>query len=119
MQQAPRLSDDSNGRLMTGENDISKETVFELPVNGTLDLHLFDPREVKDLIPAYLEECRRLGIVDLRLIHGKGKGILARTVHSILKKHPEVESFRLGESWGVTVVHLQKTESDAIRSDFS
>ena len=83
----------------------------ELPINGTLDLHAFKPEDVKELIPDYLEACRIRGILRVRIIHGKGTGTLRRTVHSILGKMKEVESFKTaGEDaggWGATIVILK------------
>jgi DNA-nicking Smr family endonuclease len=83
----------------------------ELPIDGTLDLHAFLPREIKDLLPEYLGACRKRGILDVRLIHGKGRGALRETVHSVLRRLPGVASFRLegGEAggWGVTLVRLR------------
>ena len=57
----------------------------ELPIDGELDLHLFHPRDVKALVPDYLDECKQRGISDVRIIHGKGTGALRETVHAILK----------------------------------
>lgn len=85
---------------------------IQLPIDGVLDLHTFQPREVKDLVLDYLAECQKKGIYQVRIIHGKGIGNLRRTVHSILKKHPEVISFELDYpqlgGWGATIVHLRK-----------
>ncbi|HWR68032.1 MAG TPA: Smr/MutS family protein, partial [Desulfomonilia bacterium] len=61
-----------------------QEEYHELVVDGTLDLHMFSPRDIKDLVPDYLEECREKGILSVRIIHGKGTGTLRRTVHAIL-----------------------------------
>jgi DNA-nicking Smr family endonuclease len=83
---------------------------FDFPIDGVLDLHTFLPREVKDLLPAYLHECRKKGILEVRIIHGKGTGMLRETVHAILKRMPDVVSFRCADEtaggWGATLVEL-------------
>ncbi len=85
---------------------------IEQPINGSLDLHTFQPSDVKDLVPEYLTACRERGILRVRIIHGKGTGTLKRTVQSILEKLPYVESFRTAEEdgggWGATIVELRK-----------
>jgi len=81
----------------------------ELPIDGTLDLHTFHPRDVKSLVPEYLRACQEKGILDVRIIHGKGTGTLRRTVHATLERLPEVASFKLAGdrgSWGATLVRL-------------
>lgn len=84
---------------------------IEIPIDGTLDLHTFRPAEVKDLVPDYLEECRERGILEVRIIHGKGTGALRRTVHAVLERCPDVLSFKLGDqtsgAWGATLVTLK------------
>ena len=82
----------------------------ELPIDGTLDLHAFDPSEAKDLVTHYLGECRARGILEVRIIHGKGTGAMRETVHALLAALPSVRSYRLaGEDaggWGATLVVL-------------
>ena len=84
----------------------------EMPIDGVLDLHTFKPKEIKDLVPDYLEACKERGIFQVRIIHGKGIGNLRRTVHSILEKSPLVDSFTLDHpqygGWGATIVYLKR-----------
>jgi DNA-nicking Smr family endonuclease len=81
-----------------------------IAIDGELDLHTFSPKDLKTLIPDYLEECRKKGIRKVRIIHGKGTGNLRRSVHSLLEGNPIVRHFRLAGndngSWGATIVIL-------------
>ena len=83
-----------------------------LPITGELDLHTFRPRDLGELIPAYLDECAARGIHEVRIVHGKGTGTLRTTVHALLARMPNVASFRLGDettgSWGATLVSLRR-----------
>ena len=85
---------------------------IELPIDGVLDLHTFKPSDLKELIPEYLAACHAKGIFQVRIIHGKGTGILRARVHSILLKHPLVEVFSLDHpeygGWGATIVKLRR-----------
>lgn len=97
-----------------GDEDFADEDgpePAELPIDGILDLHAFHPRDVKSLVTEYLSACRERGILEVRIIHGKGTGALRETVHALLARIPEVASYRLaGEdrgSWGATLVTLR------------
>ena len=80
------------------------------PVSDVLNLHTFAPRDVPDLVPEYLDECARRGLRHVRIIHGKGRGVLRRVVHAALSRHPRVVDFHLAGDraggWGATVVEL-------------
>jgi dsDNA-specific endonuclease/ATPase MutS2 len=88
----------------------SMDDVVQMPIDGVLDLHTFSPRDLKYLVPDYIEECRERDILELRIIHGKGVGALRRSVHAILDRLPQVADYRLGShgsgSWGATLVTL-------------
>lgn len=88
--------------------------LIEQPIDGVLDLHTFQPGDVRDLVPEYLTACRERGILHVRIIHGKGTGTLRRMVESILGKLPYVKSFRTagegGGGWGATLVELKEKE---------
>lgn len=88
--------------------------VAKCRIDGVLDLHTFQPGEIKRLIPEYIRCCRAKKIYELRIIHGKGKGVLRRLVHALLDKEPSVRSYRLagedGGSWGATLVDLLPCE---------
>jgi DNA-nicking Smr family endonuclease len=85
-----------------------------LEIDGTLDLHQFSPRDVKTLVPDYLRECLQKEIYEVRIIHGKGKGVLRRSVHAILSRLDYVADFRLDDkmigNWGATVVRLTRPQ---------
>ena len=82
-----------------------------MPMDGVLDLHTFRPRDVGALVPDWLAACQERGLLELRIIHGKGIGNLQRSVHAILARHPEVVRFSLASAQfggtGATIVHLR------------
>lgn len=84
---------------------------IRVPIDGVLDLHAFSPREVKVVLLEYLRECLRLGLVEVRVVHGRGIGELRRTVHHLLARHPAVLSLAPASpaygGEGATVVRLR------------
>jgi len=77
----------------------------ELPIDGILDLHPFAPGDAASVVKEYIRACLERGILDIRIIHGKGKGVLRRTVHGVLEKHPGVKEYGLSadaSGWGAT-----------------
>ncbi len=83
--------------------------VIHIPIDGVLDLHTFDPKEAASLVNEYLRACIEEEVYEVRIIHGKGRGVLRRTVHAVLEKHPAVFEFKLDtgpSSWGATIVRM-------------
>jgi dsDNA-specific endonuclease/ATPase MutS2 len=89
---------------------------IQLPIKDVLDLHTFQPREVLNLLDDYFSECLTIGITSVRIIHGKGSGILKKKVHSFLKKCPMVVSFKDAPpesgGWGATIVKLKRASAN-------
>lgn len=96
-------------RLIEMESD-DYQTEVTLVIDGVLDLHPFSPKDLKTLVPDYIDECILLNIFELRIIHGKGVGNIRRSVHALLERNPHVIDFTLAENsqggWGATVVRL-------------
>lgn len=90
---------------------------WQLPIDGVLDLHTFQPREVKALVTDYLAACLAREIFRVRIIHGKGTGQLRQTVHHLLQRHPDVAAYHLANAhwggWGATIVHLKRRAAQA------
>ena len=93
---------------MTEEND----RPVEYPIDGSLDLHQFSPKETRAVVEEYIRVCLEKGILRLRIVHGKGIGVQREIVRSLLAKHPHVSGFRheggSGGGWGATVVDLKR-----------
>jgi DNA-nicking Smr family endonuclease len=94
------------------DDDWNPEEPTIIPIDGVLDLHTFSPREVRDLLDDYLTACLDKGILDVRIIHGKGKGILRDRVRSLLAKNPLVQGWSEAPldagGWGATLVRLKE-----------
>jgi DNA-nicking Smr family endonuclease len=91
-------------------DEISISDPLVVPIEDSLDLHTFHPKEVGDLIPEYLVACRERGILRVRIVHGKGQGFLRERVHGILRRTDGVAEFHLSEKeggdWGSTTVTM-------------
>lgn len=66
---------------------------FQLPIDGTLDLHAFRPRDVRAVVEDYLEAAVERGLEEIRLIHGRGRGVQRRLVQVALERSPLVIDF--------------------------
>jgi len=80
-----------------------------IPIEDTLDLHAFAPRDIKSVVEEYVNAAHEAGLREIRLIHGRGKGIQRGIVQQALERHPLVEQFwDAGESHlGATVARLR------------
>lgn len=92
------------------QQSASNPEPVEVPIDGVLDLHTFHPRDIHVLVPEYLHVCRQRGILEVRIVHGKGDGTLRRTVHALLERDAGVLNYRLAGpdagGWGATLVTL-------------
>ena len=92
-------------------DEASKEEPVELEIDGILDLHTFRPKEIVDVVDAYIEACIEKQIPLVRIIHGKGIGVQRDRVHAYLKQSPHVLTFgsdsRSGSGWGATIATLK------------
>ena len=90
------------------------DSPVHIPIDGVIDLHTFAPKDASDVVNEYLNVCSQKGIREVKIIHGKGRGVLRRTVESALKRHPLVLSFRQDpgpSTWGATIVFLKGPDS--------
>ena len=103
---------------MTTDDDDDDAPVFDpdgpvvvLPIEESIDLHGFAPRDVLDVVRDYLEAAHVRGFREVRLIHGRGKGVQRARVQALLATHPLVAAFTDAPGWrggwGATVVHLK------------
>ena len=77
---------------------------IRIPIEDGIDLHAFAPREVWSGVEEYLREAQAAGFSDVRLIHGRGKGVQRPDIHRRLREHPLVERF-----WDAPESHLGAT----------
>ena len=84
---------------------------FKIEVEDSIDLHSFPPRDVPDVVDAYLGEAVEKGFSEVRLIHGRGIGVQRDRVQKLLARHPLVSGFHDAPpdrgGWGATVAYLK------------
>jgi len=82
----------------------------KFPIEDALDLHTFKPGDVPDLLQDYFAACLEESIYSVRIVHGKGTGVLKKRVQGLLEKNPMVASFKDAPpeagGWGATLVEL-------------
>ena len=80
--------------------------MHEVPIEDSIDLHTFQPREIAVVVEEYLYQAVAKGFREVRIIHGRGIGVQREIVQSMLKKHPSVRSFEDAPDRGSTMVRL-------------
>jgi len=95
---------------------IEEQGLHVLPIEDSIDLHIFRPAEATQVLEEYFQACREKNLLEVRVIHGKGQGRLRATVWSFLEKNPQVESFYQAPpergGWGAVMVRLKPWEQD-------
>ena len=90
---------------------IDPEQPVKILVEDSIDLHSFPPRDVPDVVDAYLEEAVEKGFTEVRLIHGRGIGVQRDRVQKLLARHRLVSGFHDAPpdsgGWGATVAYLK------------
>lgn len=84
---------------------------IRIPITDVFDLHTVQPKDVQEVVEAFLEEANRLGLKALRIIHGRGKGVQREIVRAVLARTPFVLSYQdaplQAGGWGATIVTLR------------
>ena len=75
-----------------------------VPIEREFDLHSFAPRDVASVVEEYVNAAVQAGIREVRLVHGRGRGVQRGIVQAALERHPLVERF-----WDDTASHLGAT----------
>ena len=87
---------------------------YEVPIEDSLDLHAFNPRDIPSVVDEYVTAAHAAGFRLVRLIHGRGKGVQRGIVQSVLDRHPLVE-----EVWDAQDAHLGATVARLMSSTAS
>ena len=72
---------------------MTSDSPVRIPIEDTLDLHPFAPRDIPSVVEEYIRAAHEAGLREVRLIHGRGKGVQRGIVQKALDRHPLVESF--------------------------
>lgn len=96
----------------SGDAETSPDEIVEMPIEDAIDLHTFAPRDVASVVEEYLYEAQARGFREVRVIHGRGKGVQRQVVRGVLSRHPAVASFGDAPAtrggWGATLVWLKE-----------
>jgi DNA-nicking Smr family endonuclease len=70
------------------------EIPHQVPIEAELDLHMFPPADIPSVVDEYISAAHAKGLVEVRLIHGRGRGVQRGIVQAVLERHPLVAEFR-------------------------
>jgi len=95
--------------------DDAPDEPVALPIEDSIDLHAFAPKDIPSVVESYLEAAREAGYREVRLIHGRGKGIQKERVRQVLGRSPHVAHFEEATpdrgGFGATVARLKPLAS--------
>jgi DNA-nicking Smr family endonuclease len=96
---------------------VTDEPPVRVPIEDSLDLHAFHPRDITSVIEEYVEAAHAAGLREVRLIHGRGTGVQRGRVQAALDRHPLVASFHddAASHLGATVAVLHTPGPDLPR----
>ena len=86
--------------------------MHRIPIEDSLDLHTFHPRDIKSVVEEYATAAYEAGLQEIRLIHGRGTGVQRGIVQSVLERHPLVEEF-----WDAPETHLGATVARLVKEE--
>ncbi len=90
--------------VMVDADDDDDDALVHLPIDASIDLHTFAPRDIVSVVDEYITAAHAAGLREVRLIHGRGHGIQRGRVQSALERHPLVSEF-----WDAAESHLGAT----------
>lgn len=95
---------------------MSDDEPVELPITGEIDLHPFAPADIPSVVEDYLVACRERGILEARLIHGRGTGVQRAVVRRLLSSLDWIERFMdappSSGGWGATLVRISPLKKE-------
>lgn len=77
---------------------------IRIPIERELDLHAFAAKDIRSVVDEYLEAAALAGLREVRLVHGRGRGVQRGIVQSVLDRHRCVREF-----WDDPDAHLGAT----------
>jgi len=96
--------------MSEGRDERDEAEPFVMPIEDFIDLHPFRPQEIRAVVDSYLDAAAEAGFREVRLIHGRGKGVQRDSIRRLLKEDPRILGFKDAPAerggWGATVVTL-------------